>query len=87
MEKIFVSPIFLSCYDAAGAFASFDTTGSDTRLGLPLPKALLRKILVQVYRGNYKWMNQISQSNGMSAFEQRMSGNPLYTSLVAPNHH
>jgi hypothetical protein len=50
-------------------------------LGLPMPRGILRRMLINVYRGNYKWMNKAARSDLVRRFEQRMANDPLYSSL------
>ena len=50
-------------------------------LRLPMPRRLLCRSLVQVYRGNYKWMSKAACSDLVLRFEQRIANDPFYSSL------
>lgn len=49
-------------------------------LHLPMPGAILRRMLTGVYRGNYAWLNEAARSDN-SRFDQRMDRDPLYATL------
>jgi hypothetical protein len=50
-------------------------------LRLPMPRAILRRTLVQVYRQNYSWLNRTAQCDLAGRFEERMAREPLYATL------
>jgi hypothetical protein len=50
-------------------------------LRLPMPRGMLRRMLIQVYRGNYRWLNQAARSELAGRFEERMAKDALYATL------
>jgi hypothetical protein len=53
-------------------------------LRLPMPRRLLRRMLIEVYRGNHKWLNEAPRSMDLvRRYEARMAGDPVYATPPA----
>jgi hypothetical protein len=52
-------------------------------LHLPMPRAVLGRMLAGVYRANHAWLNRTAQSDAAARFAERMARDPLYAALPA----
>jgi hypothetical protein len=51
-------------------------------LDLPLPRRLLRRMLIEVYRRNHQWLNEAPRSQDLvRRYEERMAEDPVYATL------
>jgi hypothetical protein len=51
-------------------------------LALSMPRRLLRRMLIEVYRGNYKWLNEAPRSAELlRRYDERMANDPIYATL------
>ena len=46
-----------------------------------MPSRLLRRMLIEVYRENYQWLNEAPRSDLVRRYEERMVNDPIYATL------